>query len=403
VYNLYRDFPLLQNTSCIYFDNAATTQKPQQVIDALAQWYTLYNAPIGKSVYPLAESATALFEKVRQQTGAFFGASKEEIIFTSGTTESINFVARSWALETIKPGDRIVLSHLEHHANLLPWQMVAQLVGAELVYIPITNEGELEYGLLDQLITKQTKLVAISHVSNLLGTIVDLDGIISRAHQVGAKVFVDAAQSAPHQQIDVSRMGADFLTISPHKMMGPTGLGILYSRSDVQQEMVPYKLGGGMVYEVDFQSVSFAKPPRCFEAGTAPAAEVFSFGAALDYYNDHIDFKLLALHEAALTKRMIDGLLLIEGVTIYGPVRNLSTTGHMVTFSMRQHHAHDIAAYLGAEGICVRSGHFCAQPLAKRLGIQAAVRASFYLYNTPEQIDVFLEKILYLSSLQSIF
>lgn len=389
--HLRKDFPIFTtNPRLIYFDNAATTHKPTSVIDAMNNFYRNEYATVNRSMYGLAEQATEKFEKVRKQVADWIGAQPSEIIFTKGTTESINMVATAWGMEHIKKGDEIVLTELEHHANLLPWQQLAQKTGAILKFIPITSDGTLALDMLSTIITLKTKFVGLIHVSNALGTHNTVDLIIKAAHAVGARVLVDAAQSIAHQKIDVSAMNPDFLVFSGHKMLGPTGVGVLYIKKAIQPEMPPYQFGGSMVFQANYVDAQWLPAPACYEAGTPPIAEVIGLGAALDYYRDNIDFKALRKHEAHLCTQAIEGLSLLPGVRILGPLEQLKAMGHMVSFIVDGFHPHDIGAYLDAHGIAVRTGHHCAQPLAQQLGIIGSIRISFHCYNTLEEVDYFL-------------
>lgn len=391
------DFPILKkrinNKPLIYLDSAATTHKPQQVLDVITTFYAEHNANIHRGVYALTEQATTLYEQARTRVAQFIGAHPHEIIFTRSTTESINMVAATWAHRHIKEGDEIVLSELEHHSNLLPWQALANDRGARLVFIPVTQDGTLALSELDNLISSKTKLVTISHVSNALGTHNDVERIISAAHAVGAKVLIDAAQSVPHQKIDAHALSCDFLAFSGHKMFGPTGIGVLYVASALHAAMPPYQYGGGMVYQADFTHATFLKMPQRMEAGTPAIAQAIGLAAAIEYIDSHIDFNELKKYEAQLCARLIDGLSSMPNIRILGPIEQLKECGHLVSFVVDGMHAHDVAAYLDTFGMCVRAGHQCAQPLATRLGIQAAVRASFYAYTTREEVDALLSAL----------
>lgn len=391
------DFPLLNRTinnhSLCYLDNAATTQKPQVVVDALTHFYTHDNAPVGRSVYSLGEQATSLYESARETVRQFIGAhDASEIIFTRGATEGINYIAHAWALHTLQPGDHIVLTELEHHANLLPWQWIAQQTGAQLVFIPITPDGSLDYGTLDTLITNKTKLVATTHVSNAIGTTVDIAVLSARARAVGAKILIDASQSVPYMRINVAMLDIDFLVFSGHKMLGPTGIGILYINKKIHHEVQPYQRGGGMVFNANWHEATFLKAPHKFEAGTPAIAQAIGLAAAINYL-EQINFNALASHLSSLCSRLIDGLLLLPHIRILGAIDQLRTHGHLVSFVVNDMHAHDVAAYLDQKGICVRAGNHCAQPLAHKLGYAASVRVSFYLYNTHQEVDFLLETL----------
>lgn len=400
--NVREDFPLLKKKvngkELIYFDNAATSQKPQVVIDALTEFYTEHNNNIHRGVYQSAEETTQLYENARKTVAQFINAHSEEIVFTKGTTESINFVTRAWAAHNLVAGDEIVLTELEHHSNIIPWLVLAKEKNIKIVYIPVCLDGTLDLSKLDSIITKKTKLVSCVHVSNALGTSVDIHAIIERAHAVGAKVLIDAAQSVGHKPIDVKKINADFLAFSGHKMGGPTGIGVLYIKKELHEQTQPYQYGGGMPYEVDYHSVSFGKAPHKFEAGTPPIAQAIGLAAAIDYINKKIDFKSLQKHEAQLCTQLIEGLSKHKQIRLLGPIKQLKQSGHLISFVIEGMHAHDVADYLGKQGICVRAGHHCAQPLAKKLGYQSSVRVSFYAYNTQEEVEKFLNVIRLLIS-----
>lgn len=400
--NIAKDFPLLKKKvngkDLIYFDNAATSQKPQAVIDALTKFYTEHNNNIHRGVYQSAEEATQMYENARKTVADFINAHSDEIIFTKGTTEGINFVVRAWAAHNLKAGDEIVLTELEHHSNIIPWLALVQEKQIKINYIPVKADGTLDLCKLDAIITTKTKLVSCIHISNALGTHVDIDTIINAAHSVGAKVLIDAAQSIAHLPIDVKKNKADFLVFSGHKMGGPTGIGVLYIKKDLHEQTQPYQFGGGMPYEVDYHSVSFAKAPHKFEAGTPPIAQAIGLMSTIDYINTHIDFKKLAQHEADLCARLIEGLSKHSKIRLLGPIEQLKKSGHLVSFVIENMHAHDVADYLGKHGICVRAGHHCAQPIAKKMKYQSSVRASFYAYNTHQEVEKFLNVITLLMS-----
>ncbi len=396
--NIRHHFPILQRRiqgkPLIYFDNAATTHKPQAVLDAVNDFYLQHNGPTHRAIYALAEEATALYEQARLTVAQFINAhDAREIVFTGGTTESINLIASTWAAEHIKAGDEIVVSELEHHANLLPWQRVAQRAGALLRFIPVLPNGTLDLDALSGLITSATKLVAVSHVSNAVGTENDIARIIKVAHAVGAKVVIDAAQSAPHQIIDVQKLDADFIAFSGHKMLAPTGIGVLYCPLRMHSELSPYQLGGGMVYEANFGAFTPLPMPYLLQAGTPPIAQAIGLAAAIRYLQAWIDFDDLRIHQAQLCAQLIDGLSHHERITVVGPVEQLKQSGHLVSFYIDGIHAHDGAAYLNTHGIAVRAGHHCAQPLAKKLGLDSSIRASFYVYNTAAEVEVMLAAI----------
>ncbi len=392
--HLRKFFPIFaqkREQPLIYFDNAATSQKPQSVIDAVSRFYTFSNANMNRGLYALGEKATESYEFVRFKTARFLNAvSSSEIIFTRGTTEGINTVVYSWGEHAIKEGDEIVISQLEHHSNFVPWQQLAKRKNAILKIIPVDREGVLDLSSLNDLITEKTKLVAITHASNALGMYTDVKTIIAAAKEVGARVCIDGAQVAPFEALDVQDLGCDFYAFSGHKMLAPTGVGVLYIARSAQKECIPHVTGGGMVFDVHEQDSTFLAAPTCFEAGTPPIAQVIGFGAALDFLarNDLYEIKK---HCIGLTKRTITGLQKLKKIKILGPVEQLKESAHLVSFMVDGMHAHDVATYLDRYGICVRAGHHCAQPLARRLGYESSVRISFYLYNTQEEVDYFLK------------
>lgn len=392
---LRKDMPLLNTRfngkPIIYFDNAATTHKPQAVIDRISQFYAHEYASIGRGIYALAEQATAAYESARQTVAHFIGAQTDEIIFTHGATESINMIAQAWARDHVGPGDQIVVSALEHHSNLLVWQQLAAQCGAQLVIIPIFDDGTLDMQQAQNLITTgRTKLVAICHMSNMLGTHVDVKQLAAMAHSVGAHILVDACQSVPHGGVNVQELDCDMLVFSGHKIMGPTGIGVAYIRRQMHLQFKPYQFGGGMVYDADYHAATWREMPYQLEAGTPPIAQALGLAAALDYFTSHLDSHVAQEHTAALTAQLIDGLQRLPQIRILGSLDQLRTRGHLVSFVCQDIHAHDVAAYLNSYNICVRAGHHCAQPLAQSLGVAASVRVSFYWYNTHEEVNLFL-------------
>lgn len=386
-----KDFPLLNVTDVVYVDNAATTQKPQRVIDSMNTFYTRFNAPVHRGFYGLAEEATKAFEQVRQQVCSWVGAlEKCEIVFTRGTTESINALTYAWARSHLKKGDEIVVSELEHHANLLPWQRCARECGCTLSFIPILPDGELDYAAIDRVITKKTKLVSVTAGSNVVGIPVNLKPIIARAKAVGALIAVDAAQAIPFERFNVTELGIDFLAFSGHKMLAPTGIGVLYIQKELHAQLEPFLLGGSMVLSADWHDAVWQPMPALLEAGTPAIAEVIGLGAALDYM-ESVDFKWLASHLAALCSRFIDGVQGLQGVRILGPLDKLKTQGHLVSFVIDELNALDLAAYFDREKIAVRAGHHCAQPLHNKLGVPQSVRVSFHCYNTSQEVDQIID------------
>ena len=391
--NIKNQFPIFKkHPSLIYLDNAATTQKPQEVIDALVDYYTDYNANIHRGIYTFGEQATEQYEKSRATVADFIGAQKDEIVFVKNATEGINLVASAWGLEHIKAGDNIVLTEYEHHANLLPWQRLAQQTGATLHIIPVHDDGTLDYQRIDTVITEKTKLVAFSAVSNVIGAYAHSKLIIDAAHKVGAKVLMDAAQLVAHESVNVKQLDVDFMVFSGHKLFGPTGIGVLYIKKALQQEMVPYQVGGGMVFDVDWQQTHYAQGPHKFEAGTPPIAQAIGLAAAINWFKKQ-DLKSIAEHETSLMCMLLEGLECLPGVRIFGPIEQLKHKGHLVSFVVDGFHAHDVAAFLNQADIAVRAGHHCAQPLAKRLGVDASVRVSLACYNTQQDIKLLLDKL----------
>ena len=390
--DIRKDFPLINKTidgkPLIYLDSAATTQKPQVVIDSLSEYYSEYNANIHRGIYHIAEKATAEFEAVRDRITSFINAQdRTEIIFTKGTTESINLVAYSWGRNFLNPGDEILITEMEHHSNNVPWQLLAQVMRASLKYIPVNDDGELDNPL--DYINEKTKLVAVIHQSNVLGTVNPVEAIISRAHEVGAKVLVVGAQSTAHLPIDVQDMDCDFFTFSGHKMMGPTGVGVLYGKKDILKEMDPFLGGGEMIKEVSMDAVSFNELPWKFEAGTPNIAQVIGLGSAIDYINK-IGLDVINRRGELLKEYALEKISNIEGITIYGHAQK---RGPVVSFNIEGVHPHDLAQLLDQQNICIRVGHHCAQPLLTKFGISSSARASFYVYNITEEIDILIQGI----------
>ncbi len=392
--HIKRDFPFFKkHRDLIYLDNAATTQKPQRVIDAVTEFYEHDNAPVHRGIYSLAERATEHYERARSTVARFIGADDDELVFTKGTTEAINFVATAWASRHCKPDDEIIITELEHHSNIVPWIRLEKTHGVKLRYIPITEDGTLNYQAYLSLLSEKTKLVACTHTSNVLGTHVDLPFIIFHAHEHGARVLVDAAQAVGRVPLQVHQLKADFLAFSAHKMFGPTGIGVLYIARHMQSEVEPYQVGGGMVYEVDFHDVSWAKPPLKYEAGTPLIAQAQGFEAAINYIEKLPSFHERVCHEAALCAQLIHGLNRLSSLRLLGPLEELKKNGHMVSFVSDRMHPHDIAAYLDSKQICVRAGNHCAQPLHKALGLSGSVRISTSVYTQEADIDAFLKAL----------
>jgi len=391
------DFPILQEKvngkRLVYLDSAATSQKPQIVIDALTDYYRLTNANIHRGLHTLAEHATEAYEKTRTHVAAFLGGvDTSEIIFTSGTTHSINTVADAWGREHIAEGDEIVVTEMEHHANFVPWLMLAQRQKAELKTIPITVCGHLDLSHLDSIITEKTKIVAVTHMSNVLGTINPLDDIIARARQCGAKILIDGAQAVPHLPVDLTELDIDFYAFSSHKMLGPTGVGVLWARKDILEEMTPHFFGGEMISEVHFDRVTWAELPWKFEAGTPNIADVVAFDAALGYL-ERLGMDRIRQHEMELTEYAIKRLSSIKGIEIQGP-QEVDQRGGAISFTDSDIHPHDISTFLDVGGIAIRAGHHCAQPLMRVLGKVATARASLYIYNDTADIDILHDTLI---------
>ena len=383
------DFPIFERKvhgkPLIYLDSAATSQKPRAVLEALDTYYRTCNANIHRGVYQIAEEATARYEEVRGKVARLVNArSQKEIVFTRGTTESVNLVAYAWGRKHIGPGDVILLTAMEHHSNLVPWQILAQERGATLRFIPVDDRGELDLSGLDALLAGPVKLLGVVHVSNVLGTENPVAELTRRAHAAGAMVLVDGAQSVPHMSVDVRTLGCDFLAFSGHKMLGPTGTGVLYARRELLESMPPFLGGGEMIREVHLMRSEWNEVPWKFEAGTPNIAGVIGLGAALDYLNA-IGLEAVRAQGAALTERAMRLLGAIPGVRIYGPPAERH--GAVVAFTVDDVHPHDVATVLDHEGIAVRAGHHCAMPLHERFGLHATARASFYLYNLAGDID----------------
>ncbi len=396
------DFPILKrqirgNNRLIYLDSGATSQKPNSVLDAERDFYVNHNAAVHRGAHQLAEEATELYEGAREKVAAFIGAHVDEVIFTKSATESINAIAYSLGNSTpgskfhIKAGDRIVVSEMEHHANLIPWQELARRTGAELVWFKVTEEGRLDLSNIDELITSRTKVVALTHQSNVLGTINPLDEITKKAREVGALFLLDACQSVPHYRVDVKTLNVDFLAFSGHKMLGPTGVGILWGKKELLDEMPPFLTGGSMIETVTMESATYLDAPKRFEAGVPNMAQAVGLGAAVDYLNS-VGLDAIHAHEVALTQKALQGLQTIQGLTVIGP-KDLEMRGGVVSFAVEGIHPHDLGQALDQYGIAVRTGHHCAWPLMKRFKTVATTRASFYLYNDFDDIDALLDGV----------
>jgi cysteine desulfurase / selenocysteine lyase len=383
------DFPVLSTLvrdghPLVYLDNAATSQKPRQVIEAISRFYTGENANIHRGLHYLSERATAAYDAAREKVANFLGAAaSSEIVFTRGTTEAINLVAQSWARNTLQPGDEVLVTAMEHHANLVPWQVVCEQTGARLRAVAITDRGELDFDSFDRLLTDRTRLFAVGHISNALGTVNPVGELAARARARGALVLVDGAQSSPHLPIDVAELGCDFFACSGHKMLGPTGIGVLYGRLDLLEGMPPWQTGGDMIERVTLERSSWAMPPARFEAGTPPIAEVIGLAAAIDYL-ESVGLEAIGDWERELLARATELVGALPGVRLVGTAREKAA---VLSFVLEGIHPHDVGTVLDDDGIAVRAGHHCAQPLMQRLGIPATVRASFAFYNTLDEVD----------------
>ncbi len=388
-----KDFPILnqiiRGKSLIYFDSAATSQKPLSVIEALGTYYKTLNANIHRGIYYLSEESTAAYEKAREKVAQFIGAKEaRSIIFTRNTTESLNLVAQAWGRKNVGEGDEILLSEMEHHSNIVPWQLLAHEKGALLKYIPITDDGFLDIDAFEKNVSPRTKILAITHVSNVLGTINDLGPLIAKAHEVGALVVVDGAQAVPHLKVNVDELKSDFYAFSAHKMLGPTGVGVLYGKTDILEKMPPFLGGGEMIMEVQPQYSTWKELPWKFEAGTTNFADVIAFSKAIEYL-EMVGISQIREHEKELTEYALKKMKEMKDIQIFGPSDVEKKCG-VISFSLLDLHPHDLGTFLDHEGIAIRAGHHCAQILMRRLGVVATARVSFYLYNTKEEIDQFV-------------
>jgi cysteine desulfurase/selenocysteine lyase len=389
------DFPILHKPTSrgkrlVYLDSAATSQKPQAVIDALVRYYSEYNANIHRGVYEIAELATDAFEKAREKVAKFVNAAEPaEIIWTRNSTEAINLVSFTWGQANLRPGDAILTTQLEHHSNLVPWQLLAAKTGAELRFIPVDKDGVHVLDDLDELL-KGVKLLALSHVSNTLGTISPLKMLTERAHAVGARVLVDAAQSVPHMPVDVRALDVDFIAVSGHKMLGPTGIGFLYGKRELLEEMPPFLTGGDMIRKVEYTHTDYNEIPWKFEAGTSNIADAIGLGVAVDYLRG-LGMDWVRSHEVRLTTYALGRMreLASRGLAVYGPP-SAERRGGVISFNLGDAHAHDVASILDIEGVCVRAGHHCTMPLMERMGWPATARASFYVYSTEADVDALI-------------
>jgi len=382
-------FPVLDREGLVYLDSGATSQKPQSVIDAIADHYAHHNANIHRGVYPLAVEATDAFEGARQSIADWLGSTAKETVFTKNATEAINLVAYSWGRANVGAGDVIVLTHLEHHSNIVPWQILAQATGAELAYVTLDDEGMLDLDVLDaHLATGRVKLVAAAHVSNVLGTITPIAEIVSRAHAAGAVALVDGSQAVPQIAVALPEIDADFYVWTAHKVYGPTGLGILHGRRELLEGMPPFLSGGDMISTVDFDVSRYNELPWKFEAGTSPIAEAAGMGAAVKFVRG-LGMDAIRAHERDLTAYALERLAEVPGLTVYGPP-DADRRGALVSWTMDCAHPHDVAEIVARTGVCVRAGHHCAQPLMKVLGVGATTRASFAVHNSRSDVDALI-------------
>ena len=394
VHAIRSEFPILErkvkNKALVYFDNAATTQKPKQVIDAIVHYYSHFNANIHRGLHTLADEATAAFEASRSSVQSFINARhQEEIIFTKGTTESINLVANAWGSSNLNPGDEIIISSLEHHANIVPWQMIAEIKGVSIKVISIDENGKLDVEAFKKMLTSKTKMVSIVHASNALGVINPVEEIIELAHQIGALVMLDGAQSSVHLDVDVQKLDCDFFTFSGHKIYGPTGIGVLYGKKYLLESMPPYQGGGEMIKEVTFEKTTYNELPFKFEAGTPNIADAIVLKSAIEFIN-RIGKGNIRKHEEALLEYATKKLKEIEGLHIRGDIYPKVS---VISFTIADVHPQDLAILLDNQGIAVRTGHHCAQPLMQCLGIVGTTRVSFAAYNTIEEVDIFIEAL----------
>jgi len=388
-------FPILQRAvhgkRLVYLDNAATSQKPDAVIQSMDEYYRHTNANVHRGVHTLSEEATAQYEAARVRIARFINAPGErQVIFTRGTTEGINLVAQSWGRAHLRPGDEVLITEMEHHSNIVPWQILRDQLGFTLRYIPITDDGLLDLTDLDTLLNERTKLVSFVHMSNVLGTLNPVEQLVDAAHAVGAKVLIDGAQSAPHMPVDVQALDADFFVFSGHKMCGPTGIGVLYGKRDLLEAMPPYQGGGDMIRTVRMDESTWNDLPYKFEAGTPAIAEAIGLGAAVDFLRD-VGMDWVWMHECALARYAHERLRAVEGLHILGP--GPGQRGGLIAFTLGIVHPHDISAVLDGDGIAIRAGHHCAQPVHDQYDIVASARASMYLYNTQEDIDLLVESL----------
>jgi len=395
VQRIRKDFPILERPNLVYLDSANTSQKPQAVIDAIEEHYRWHNANVARAMHILGSEATEAFELGRTKVAEFIGApNRDEVIFTKNASEALNLVARVLGdAGRINADTEIVITEMEHHSNIVPWQQVAERTGATLRWFGITDEGRLDLDDIESLITERTAVVSLTWVSNMLGTINPLDVVIRRAHEVGALVVVDASQAVPQLPVDVAALGADFVAFTGHKLVGPTGIGVLWGRYDLLAELPPFLGGGEMIETVTMERSTFAKPPHRFEAGTPPIAQAVGLGAAVDYLSS-VGMDNIAAHEHEITAYALGRLQEISGLTVVGP-REAVDRGGAISFTLDGVHPHDVAQIVDSRGVAVRAGHHCAKPAHLRFGVQSTTRASFYLYTTTDEIDALVDALLF--------
>lgn len=384
------DFPILtreiRGRPLVYLDNAATAQKPRTVIDSISRYYETFNANVHRGVHRLSEEATDEYERVRRLAAGFFGVSPHEMVFTSGTTGGLNLVAQSYGAAVLRPGDEIVVSEMEHHSNLVPWHLLAERTGTSIRAIPVTEAGALDLGEYERLLTPRTRIVAVTHASNVLGSVNPINAIAQMAHEVGAVVVVDGAQAAPHLRVDLRASDVDFYVCSAHKLYGPTGIGLLFGKRALLEAMPPWQGGGGMIAEVHVDRSTYAMPPERFEAGTPPIAEVVGLGATLDYITKW-DWDSLVAYEQRLAAEALQQLSEVPGVRVLGADADRVS---VISFVLDGIHPHDVGTILDTHGIAVRAGHHCCQPLMRKFGVSATVRASFGAYNVSREIETLI-------------
>lgn len=396
VHRIREDFPILKRRihgkPLVYLDSAATSQKPKPVIDAITRFYREHNANVHRGIHKLSEEATIAFEQAREKFAQFVGArSAKEIVFVRNATEALNLVVFSWARANLKPGDHVLLTEMEHHSNIVPWQMLARERGIKLDYVKIDDEGSLDWESFKELIRVGPKVLSLAHVSNVLGNINPVKQAAREAHDVGAKVVVDAAQSVPHMPVDVRDLGCDFMAVSGHKMLAPTGIGVLYGQYTLLDQMEPLMGGGEMIKEVHLHDATWNDPPWRFEAGTPNIEGAIGLGTAVDYLSN-LEMQNVRQHEKEITQYALDQLDQVKGVALYG-TKDVEKRGAAISFNLADIHAHDLATVLDTEGIAIRSGHHCAQPLMERLKVPATARASFYIYNTRREVDILVRAL----------